>query len=246
MSLFLRLQVRVESTGVSSFRVGAKLAIVRERNTPALSLILISFSRCYLKYNCRFLRTLHAESQKYYPPSPQRRTFREVEAIFDASPVTVIQFDRMLAIIDLSIKELYISSNTNDTDRQNTEKEMLVSAAIPRLLLPAVESFLTTSLDEFRDEVNELELFFTDISWLGLSDDRRSDAWKSEHVLDALRKVELPKEARLRRCTRCCAVMEDVYPQRGTSLWMTTMQRTCYCGDWWLVVDHPEEKLPAP
>lgn len=226
--------------------VGAKLPVVRERNTPALSLVLNSFSRCYLKYNCRFLRTLHAESRKYYPPGLLRRAFREVEATFDASPVTVMQFDRMLTIMENNVKEFYMSSNTNDSDRQNTEKEMLVSAAIPGMLMPVVESFLTKSLDEFRDEVNELELFFTDISWLGLSDDRRSDAWKSENALDALRKVVLPKEARLRRCTRCCAVMEDVYPQRGTSLWMTTMQRTCYCGDWWLVVDHAEEKLPAP
>lgn len=123
---------------------------------------------------------------------------------------------------------------------------MLVSATVPSMLMPVVESFLTRTLDEFRDEVKELELFFTDISWLGLSDDGRSDAWKSEHVLDVLRKVVLPKEARLRRCTRCCAVMEDVYPQRGTSLWMTTMQRTCYCGDWWLVVDNAEEKSQPP
>lgn len=152
----------------------------------------------------------------------------------------------MLTIIELSIKEVYISTNTTDLDRQHTEKDMLVSAAIPSMLIPAVESFLTKTLDEFRDEVNELELYFTDISWLGLSDDRRSDVWKTDHVLDALRKVVLPQEARLRRCTRCCAVMEDVYPPRGSSPWMTTMQRTCYCGDWWLVVDHTEEKLQPP
>lgn len=210
---------------------------MRERNSPALSLILTSFSRCFLKYNCRVLGTLHTESKKYYPPGLKRRAFREVAAILDASPVTVIQFDRMLTIIEHSIRVLYTSSNTTEMDRQNTEKEMLVSATVPTMLMPVVESFLTKTLDDFRGEVNELELFFTDISWLGLSDDRRSDAWKSEHILDAQRKVVLPKEARLRRCTRCCAVMEDVYPQRGTASWMATMQRTCYCGDWWLVVD---------
>lgn len=246
MLFLLRLQVRLKSKGIPCCSVGAKLRPVRERNSPALSLVLNSFSRCYLKYICRFLRTLHAESKKHYPPGLQRRAFREIEAIFDTSPVTIIQFDHMLTIIEQSIKEFYISSKTNDTDRQNSEKEMLVSAAIPSMLMPLVESFLMKTLDEFRDEVNELELFFTDISWLGLSDDRRSEAWKSEHVVDALRKVVLPKEARLRRCARCCALMEDVYPQRGTSLWMTTMQRTCYCGEWWLVVDHAEEKLAAP
>ena len=189
---------------------------------------------------------LHAESKKYYPPGPQRRAFREVAAIFDASPVTVIQFDRMLTNIEHNIKDFYTSSNMTDMDRQNTEKEMLVSAAVPGMLMPVVESFLTKTLDEFRDEVNELELYFTDISGLGLNDDCRSDAWKSEHVLDALRKVVLRKDARLRQCTRCCAVMEDIYSQKSISLWMTSMQRTCYCGDWWVLVDHMEEKSQPP
>lgn len=211
-------------------------------NSPALSLILISSSRFFLKYNCQYLRTLHAESRNIRPQGLLRRTFREIEAVFDESPVTIPQFERLLTTIDLSIKDLYLSSRVTDRDRQTTEKEMLVSAIIPRTFMPIVESFLTRSLDEFRDEVNELELYFTDISWLGLSDDGRSDAWKREHILDVLRKVVLPKTARLRRCTRCCAVMEDIYPQRGSSLWITTMQRTCYCGDWWLVVTHEEGK----
>lgn len=185
---------------------------------------------------------LHTESRKVYPQGLQRRSFRELEAIFEESPVTIIQFERLLTIIEHSIKDFYTSTNMNEKDRKNTEKEMLVSATVPGMLMPLVESFLTRTLDEFRDEVNEMELFFNDISWLGLSDDRRSDAWKREHVLDVLRKVVLPKEARLRRCTRCCAVMEDVYPHRQSAPWMLPMQRTCYCGDWWLLVGNNEEE----
>ena len=226
--------------------MGSNLLTVRERNSPALSLILISSSRCFLRYNCQSLRTLHTESRVARPQGLQRRAFRELEAIFDESPVTITQFERLLTIIEQRIKDVYLSSHTSDWERQNTEKEMLVCATVPRMLMPVVESFLTKSLDDFREEVNELELYFTDISWLGLSDDRRSDAWKKEHILDVLRKVVLPNTARLRRCTRCCAVMEDVYPQRGTSLWMMTMQRTCYCGDWWLVVTHEEGEKSQP
>lgn len=224
------------------FWIDAEILVVRERNTPALSLILVSSSRCFLKYNCRYLRSLDAESRSNQHYGPQGQVFRDLEAIFEDSPVTVTQFERLLTVIDHSIKDLYVSSQTTVIDRKIIEKEMLISATVPVILMPVVESFLTRTLDEFRAEVNELELYFTDISWLGLSDDERSDAWKREHVLDMLRKVELPKGARLRRCTRCCAVMEDVYPSRGTSFWMLTMQRTCYCGDWWMAVDHEDEE----
>lgn len=185
---------------------------------------------------------LHTESRKHYPQGLQRRAFRELEAIFEASPVSIIQFESLLTTIEQSIKDFYTSSNTTEKDRKNTEKEMLVSATVPNMLMPLVESFLTRTLDGFREEVNEMELYFYDISWLGLSDDRRSDAWKREHVLDVLRKVVLPKEAQLRRCTRCCAVMEDVYPHRASVHWMLPMQRTCYCGDWWLLVGNNEEE----
>lgn len=211
-------------------------ALVHERNTPALSLVLISSSRCFLKYNCRYLHSLHTESKNHEKYGPQRAAFRELEAIFEDSPVTVIQFERLLTALDHNIKNAYTSSNTNPVDRKNTEKEMLVSATVPSMLLPVVGSFLTKTLDEFREEVDELELFFTDISWLGLSDDRRSDVWRREHVLDGLRKVVLPREAPLKRCTRCCAVMEDSY-LRGTPPWMLNMQRTCYCAGWWTAVD---------
>ena len=138
---------------------------------------------------------------------------------------------------------------------------MLVSASLPEILSPVVEHLLTTTMENLKQDVDTGELYFLDISWLGLSDDKRSMRWKKEHLLDAVRKVEIggghrhnnssnvssdkqrqPLEnnksngsSKLRRCTRCCAVMEDLLPVKGGSLWMLNMQRTCFCGGFWVV-----------
>lgn len=213
----------------------ANIIQVYEMNTPALSIILISTSRSFLKYNCRFLRGLHAEAKSSQTHGPQRQAFRELEAVFEESPVTVLQFEQLLSELDSGIKTAYLTSQTSDSDRKIAEKEMLVSAKTPSILIPALESFLTTAVENLRGKINEAELYFTDISWLGLSDDSRSNYWRKNHILDVLRKIELPKGGRLKRCTRCCAIVEDKTPQKGSSLWMLNLQRTCFCGNWWMV-----------
>lgn len=203
-------------------------------NTPALSLVLISSSRSFLRYNCRYLRGLQGEAKSGQTYGSQRQVFRELEAIFEDSPVTVLQFEQLLSELDSAIKTAYSNTQMSDTDRRNTEKDMLISATIPSVLFPAIELFLRNTIENLKEEVNEAELYFTDVSWLGLSDDSRSDFWRSNHILDAVRKVELPKDAQVRKCTRCCAIIEDKYQQKGMSIFVF-LQRFCFCGNWWMI-----------
>lgn len=213
----------------------AHITLAREMNSPALSIVLVSLSRTFLKYNFGCLRSLYNDSKSGQPYGPQRQVYRELEAIFDKSPVTIPQFERILSDLDSDIKNAYSSSKMSDADRKNTEKGMLVSGRIPAVLTSALESLLTISIESLRDEIDEAELYFTDISWIGLSDDGRSDAWRRDHALDVLRKIELPKDAPLKRCTRCCAVVEDKSSDRGASSWILNFHRTCFCGNWWMV-----------
>lgn len=211
--------------------------LVRELNSPALSLILISSSRAFLRYNCRGLRGLSLAARQTYPPGDQSRAFRHLEAIFEDSPVNVSQFERILAEFDSGIKKTYQASAFSEADRQSAEKEMLIAADIPEALVQVVQQLLTSALDNLKNEIDPAALYFTDHSWLGLADDTRSEAYRQEHVVDAIHKVELDvtPEMRLRRCTRCCAIMEDVMPQKGNSLWMVNMQRMCFCGSLWML-----------
>ena len=197
-------------------------------NTPALALVLISSSRAYWHYNCRYLRQLSGETKANQTHGAQRQIYRELETIFAESHITIVQFERLLTEMDSITKQAYISSQISDAERKAMESEMLVSATVPTVFVPALGGFLTVTVDKLREEIDEAELYFRDISWLGLS-----DHWRQEHILDVLRKVELARGARLRRCLRCCAVMEDLPMVQGTSMWMLSMQRGCLCGGLW-------------
>jgi len=209
---------------------------------------MISASRTFLKYNCRGLRGLGTTAHRNFQAHAQGenlQSFKSLEDVIERSPIEVHQFEKILADIEGKIKKTYQHSGMSEADRARVEKEMLISADIPEVLMPVVHHLLTTALDNLRNDIDPAALYFADHSWLGLSDDRRSDAYKRDHVVDAIRKIPLRKGAKLRRCTRCCAYMEDVLPQKGSSMWMTSMQRMCFCGSLCMLIgenDKPDAK----
>lgn len=208
---------------------------------------MISASRTFLKYNCRGLRGLSSPAHQSFQAqaeNPNLQSFKSLKNVIERSPLGVKLFEKILADVEGKIKKAYqqagISEEDRAAERARLEKEMLIGADIPDVLMPVVQHLLTTALDNLRNDIDPAALYFADHSWLGLSDDRRTDAYRSEHVVDAIRKIPLAKGARLRRCTRCCAYMEDMLPQRGSSTWMTSMQRMCFCGSLWMLVGENE------
>ena len=147
-------------------------------------------------------------------------------------------FERILTDVDGSVKAAYQSQGVSNEERAAAEKEMLVNADIPDPLMPVVDRFLTTTLNSLSNEIDPAALYFEDPSWLGLSDDKSSDAFKRTCTVDALRKIPLTPGTSLRRCTRCCAHMADLLPHKGISIWVTSMQRMCLCGSLWMLVKH--------
>lgn len=118
---------------------------------------------------------------------------------------------------------------------------MLISGAIPDVLLPALETLLTSSIDGLREEINVAELYFTDFSWLELGDDVKSRAWRRDTRVDVVRKTVLKKGAgkALRRCTRCFAVMEDLGDRqpKPQNVAVAGLLRNCLCGGWWMGIE---------
>ena len=151
-----------------------------------------------------------------------------------------MQFERILAEVDNGIKKAYLAADVGENDRQVIEKEMLIAADIPEILVGIVQHLLYNTLENLHQDIDPGELYFRDHSWLGLTDDRRSDAFRKNHVIDAIRKIVLGEDVRVRRCTRCCAIMEDLLPQRGGNMWMSNMQRMCLCGSSWILVSQEE------
>ncbi|KAL8760778.1 MAG: hypothetical protein Q9184_003063 [Pyrenodesmia sp. 2 TL-2023] len=211
-----------------------------ELNTPALALLFVSQSRLLFKYNFRFFRNLGVEITQQRPHNP---TWRELGSIFSKSPVPLQQFERVLAEVDANVRGVYESEQIPEADRKEIEKGMLITGFVSPRLWPAVEALLTKTLKSLREEVDVAELYFHDASWLGLSDDKASDRWRTEHRLDVIRKVELSKRARLRQCTRCCSVMEDTPPPNWTAGLLVNMWRTCVCGNWWMSMKDEGQKV---
>ncbi|KAH0564741.1 hypothetical protein GP486_001869 [Trichoglossum hirsutum] len=212
-----------------------------ESNSCALFLVLASIPRTFLRYNSRGLRGLDETAQKILANSTdddQKQVFHSLKDIIDASPVKVKNFERILADVDASVKAAYQSQSVSTEDRAAAEKEMLVNADIPDALMPVISRLLTTILNGLGNEIDPAALYFEDPSWLGLSDDESSDAFRRTCIIDALRKIPLAPDTSLRRCTRCCAHMADLLPHKGVSIWVTSMQRMCLCGSLWMLVKH--------
>lgn len=220
----------------------ADMIPVREITSPALPLLLISSSRLFLKLACNCIRgglNPLIKAQKGANSNPLVLAYRELEAVFQKSPVTVSQFDLLLSQFDASIKKTY-QAGVSDADRNLMEKEMLIRATIPSLFIGPVKDLLTKTARELKEEVNVAEIYFTDIGRLGLTDDQSSKRWRMQHPIDTMRKVELKKEKPMKRCTRCGAVTEDRQSSRGMTMQMTGLQRYCICGGWWMGVEREE------
>ncbi|KAL8712283.1 MAG: hypothetical protein Q9220_003434 [cf. Caloplaca sp. 1 TL-2023] len=210
---------------------------IRVLNSPALALLFVSQSRLLFKYNFRFFRGIGAEiAHRSHDP-----TWRALGTMFLKSPVPLQQFERVLADVENSVRHTYEAYRVPDADRKDIEKYMLVSGSVSPRLWPAVESLLTRTVKGLKEEVDVAELYFHDVSWLGLSDDGASDQWRKEHRLDIIRKSEVPKGAKVKQCTRCCSIMEDMAPPKGTAGWLINMWRSCVCGNWWMCMDNAEQ-----
>ncbi|RPB14929.1 hypothetical protein P167DRAFT_519145 [Morchella conica CCBAS932] len=227
------------------------LAFVREKviegNSPALFLALASAPRALLRYNCRSLKGLETTAGKQLAmlqggpvDEEQRTTFRSLKVPIESCAVKISQFERIMTDIDGTIRAAY--HNVAEAERANAEKLLFVNNEIPPIFASAVERLLNLTLPTLRNDLDVAKLFWHDVTWLGFHDDVASREYRRLNRIDAIRKVVLPKgddKIKLRRCTRCCAVVEDIIPIKSPSYWLGSMQRMCFCGTLWMHISSP-------
>ena len=192
------------------------------------------------RYSCRSIRVLATESDKHHDSGPLSRVYREFDMIMQKSPVSLHQFETTINEIDKSIKIVYQSSSIGEADRKNAEKDMLTRAEIPQILIEPVRHLLFRSLPTLAREIDEAELYFMDVSGLGLTNDDSSMKRKRNFPMDAIQKISLRKEGKIRRCIRCGAFMEDALPHRNGNPLLALLGRACYCGSHWMLLDRDE------
>ncbi|KAK4691908.1 hypothetical protein P7C71_g5193, partial [Lecanoromycetidae sp. Uapishka_2] len=214
----------------------------RKTTSPALPLLLVSSSRAFLKFICTAISgPLSLAIKNHRHVGLLALAYRELETVIQRSPVTVLQFHHILTHLEAEIRDSYQHAGMGAEERNIIEKEMLINATIPAVLVPAVKDLLINTIGQLKEEINVAELYFTDTSILGLTvDDEHGKRWRREHPIDAMRKSELTKDAGLKRCTKCGNVTEDVQFTRS-NMAMLGLQRHCLCGGWWMVLDEDEQ-----
>ncbi|KAF4540499.1 Mediator complex subunit Med16 [Lasiodiplodia theobromae] len=202
---------------------------LQERCSPGLFLLLCSFSRSVFRITRQPLQLLLTISQWHIKNAPtviHRSVFNGLLAAMVSSPVHPPHMAALVLEVDNQVRLCYTRAQYTDERRKATEREMLISAEIPDVLMPVVTRLLTHGMDKLLDTVDPAKVMYWDLRWLGLSEDKREKEYLEKNTVDVLRKVVITrKESGRRRCVRCGGEMEDMEWMGG--------QNKCACGSHW-------------
>ncbi|CAL5871048.1 uncharacterized protein PFLUO_LOCUS5292 [Penicillium psychrofluorescens] len=232
---------------------------LKTSNSLPLFILLSSMSRAFLRFICRGLRGVHAGFTNANPAAlvgDSRIYYTEICQTLEASPVRIDVYEKFLAGIDSAVKHAYQGAGFGDAERPGPEKELLVNARIPPVLVAAVATLLRQTVPTLKGEINRMAIFLRDYSWLGFGTDPRTMEYRKRHDLDILKKFPLrpplpvggggraAQPVKRRRCVRCCEVSGDTtLPRSLLSFKMIAklgLLRSCLCGGMWTL-----ETVPA-
>ena len=190
-----------------------------------------------MKVSSRYMKIISAESERQRDSTPLSRVFRHFEILLQKSPVSIQQFDRILMQVDNGIKGAYQSSVIDENERKIIESDMVIQCEIPLVLIEPIKQLLFQTIASIKEEINEAELHFMDISRLGLTSDNYSKRRNRIDPIDSMTKLPLRKDAKIRRCTRCCSLMQDLIQHKSSNPVLGLIARYCYCGSPWMILE---------
>lgn len=213
-------------------------------------------SRAFLRFICRGLRGVHAGFTHANPKTllgDSRIYYTEIRRTIETSAVRIDIYEKFLAGVDSAVKHAYQGAGFGDAERPGPEKELLVNARIPPVLVTAVATLLRNTVPTFKAEVNRKDIVFGDYAWLGFGDDARTATYRKQRDVDILKKFPLRpaltgpgrnekserngQSQRKRRCVRCCEVSGDVTMPRSLPYFKMVAKlnllRSCPCGAMW-------------
>ena len=305
--------LEVCAVSIQMYATNIQSVTVQTNSKPALPILLISTSRAILRLNCKVISHIVSESKSILSAAAQSanqaqaamlsRSYKELGSVLAKSLVDLSKADRLLGTIDSAIKAVYqpagpanVNGATSNSakrpppplpneERVRIEQDLLIRGVIPEILVSGVvRHLLKTTVETFQEELDEAELYFADVGWLGLTlppppsalsshtanahslaikpltkplEPHHHQSHRPNIIVDAVRKTLVRRPSndadptiasddhqapRLRRCIRCCAMMEDIIPQRGLSMIVGGLQRECFCGGRWMLLDREEEE----
>lgn len=215
--------------------------IAATRNTPAVHLILQSASRHLFRFSndmtMRYFQRAIA-SKPLARDLSQRAALQEIEALVQNHIAFKIPvFEQLLLEIDSAVRKAYAEAGVDARGRAQIEQAMLVEAEIPDVLLPVLETLFGTLLPKFGERVDGVKIFSTQTAWVGAGDEsgNEQDSGRGGRIVDVVRKVDVSKGAKIRKCRRCGSLVEDLWEERGLMPWIYASQRSCVCLSHWVI-----------
>ncbi|KAF4503427.1 mediator of rna polymerase ii transcription subunit 16 [Fusarium agapanthi] len=192
--------------------------------------------------------------------APQlQQAYRAMQQVTSSALVKVSEVETLLTGLSNEIRQAYQiflpslakSQNSQPQGKQldmtmkaarvQMELSILLSAAPPAPFLQIIKKFFNTDLPAFRNTVDSGRLFFANYDLLEVEDDEHSLAAKKARgmvYVDVFKRMQIRPSSnkQWRRCSRCTAVMEDVFGSRSGLTFVLGQQRKCSCGGQWTLL----------
>lgn len=230
-----------------------KIPVKSITSIPLITL-LSSMSRAFLRFICRGLRGVHAGFANTNPATLSNDSkvyYTEICQALETSAVRIDVYEKFLAGVDSAVKHAYQGAGFGDAERPGPEKELLVNARIPPVLVSAVATLLRQTVPTLKGEINRKNILLNDYSWLGFGTDSRTALYRRQRDVDILKKIPLRpalpvgRDGRVvqvqkrRRCVRCCEVSGDTTLPRSLPYFKMLVKlnllRACPCGGMWML-----------
>ncbi|KAK7511563.1 mediator complex, subunit Med16 [Phyllosticta citriasiana] len=202
---------------------------LNEMCSPGLLLLLCSFPRFIIRLMRPVFQGLLSICNAQIRNAPTVAARTEFHAIFStifSSPVPAIQMILIVDEVDKAVRHAYEKAQFSDERRKATEREMLISAEIPDVLMPVVTHLFRLTA-KILESVDASRVMYYDLRWLGLGEDRRTKQWNERNTVDVLRKVVLTEKDVKRKCVKCGSLSKDM-EWRG-------IHNRCSCGSPWVM-----------
>lgn len=227
---------------------------MRTTNSLALLILLSSMSRAFLRFICRGLRGVQTGFLNTNPATligDSRIYYTEICQTLQTTPVRLDAYEKFLSDIDKAVKHAYQGAGFGDAERPGPEKELLVNARIPPVLVTAVTEILRQVVPDTKASIDRKDIVLGDYAWLGFGDDPRTVLYRRQRDVDILKKIPLRpplaverigkvvQQQKRRRCVRCGEVSGDVNMPRSLHYFKLvaklTVLRSCPCGGMWVL-----------
>ncbi|GAB7348668.1 hypothetical protein MBLNU459_g7031t1 [Dothideomycetes sp. NU459] len=209
---------------------------VMKLNTPSLHLLLHSAPRALIRLVTEILKPYlmkvnHARTKNLVNTISERAALEDIEALLTTRlPFRNLKvIETLIAEIDGTVRKAYADAHATAQLRSHAEQALLVESVIPGPFEPVLRHVFGAVLPKLLEAVDGAGVFFAETGWLGLKDGKTKEA-----NIDAVRKMEIPRGAKVRMCRRCGSLTEDAWD--GAPPWIQAGHKMCVCLSHWLIV----------